>query len=541
MQAVMPIRALLNRLKSKRIDRFFFSLSEVRTIWALRKRFVARRSFKDGAPLNVVVDGFLPLTWVSFYYILLLLVLGNKSNREVKVILLCPNRRACYWTASRIYRYFFATSYICVDSYLSDEQFLREKTNSNLSHRALDVIGDLIEMKYDGVEVGKDAYYGFIRSKQTGTIIELSDEVREIADVVIRNCIVADKLIASFSPDLLLVTHSGYETFGPYVRVFLKRGVPVALTSQYGKSPERVFGRSYVGLSDFIGAKRRHAISFDDETWSEIRTSYGSKEDKLVDEYLNVRFAGNDKMFDGNFHKNTIRVQDQEIRHRLGIEDSDSRKVVLVATHFLWDDPGYDGLYHDYETWLEDTLRTIAQNSEVLWIIKAHPSERHYGTNRYVRDIFAEVFGDSCKDHIRFIDTDTDLNTYSLIDFSEAVLTVRGTIGFEAACRGRHVITAGYGPFSGLGFAAEFGTREEYRAYLLNIQNIDTEMTPQKMHSARMGLYGYFVKKAPDARVFLRGKNLSCYADMTAAELYAEPTLTRFAEKLLSGKGGDLL
>jgi hypothetical protein len=66
-------------------------------------------------------------------------------------------------------------------------------------------------------------------------------------------------------------------------------------------------------------------------------------------------------------------------------------------------------------------------------------------------------------------------------------------------------------------------------------------MTSQQMHGARMGLYGYFVKKAPNAHIFLRGKDISCYADMTATELYSEPTLTRFAEKILSGKGGDLL
>lgn len=521
------------------VSRYLFGRSEVRALRALAESIRYSRPALEAGQMSVVVDGFLPIKWLAFYYALLLLVVERLSGKRVKVILLSPSHRAQYWAAARLYTHFFPMVRVVVNGPGSQRHYGRVSVAPDCSD--IKCGDELFSFCYNSVNIGEDAYYGCLREKRVGTVRILDARDLKIVGAAVENAKYAEMVIDSFRPELMLISHSSYETFGPIFKTFLKSGVRVALTCPYGKFPRRLFGRLYTTLSDFIGVKRRHAISFDDNTWDIVKKEYGEIHDAEVADYLAHRFAGDDAMFDGRFHKNTLRADGDELRRQLELLPEDHRKIVLVAAHLLWDDPGYAGLYRDYEIWLRETLKIIARNREVLWLVKAHPSEVHYGTNRYVKEIFSEVFPGRCPDHIRFIEPDTNLNTYSLIDFANAILTVRGTIGFEAACRGRAVISAGDSPFTDLGFAVEFDDIPAYEAYLLGIQHENTELDPARVRLARMGLYGYLLRKAPISEIFSRGVDLGKYANGKPDELLQDGTLTRFAETLLAKKAGDLL
>ena len=51
----------------------------------------------------------------------------------------------------------------------------------------------------------------------------------------------------------------------------------------------------------------------------------------------------------------------------------------------------------------------------------------------------------------------------------DACLTIRGTIGIEAALFDKHVITAGSSRYSKLGFTKDFKNKYEYLKYIKNL------------------------------------------------------------------------
>ena len=63
----------------------------------------------------------------------------------------------------------------------------------------------------------------------------------------------------------------------------------------------------------------------------------------------------------------------------------------------------------------------------------------------------------------------SDLSTTSIFNISKTVVTVSGTIGFEAACLGIKPIISGEAPYSDFGVAYEPKNKLEYFSILKNI------------------------------------------------------------------------
>lgn len=522
-------------------SRLFFTPKEKNSLLALKARYFAQEDQCTGTPYVVLVEGFLASRFVALYYTLLLLLIQHKTGRPVRVVLLTTKSVAKRFAASRLYGLFFPLVTVNAEEVLDAQEANRARCEALDLESKSSTPRELFELRYKGVRIGRDVYYAHIRNKLVGTVEKVDFEVQQVLHEAVRNYAVANKVIDRYQPALLLITDNCYEKFSPYFYSCLSRSIPVALTVAFAAGTGKVGGRMYTSLADAQEVVRRYTFSFDDNTWGWVKQGYGPREDEMVDQYLQQRFAGNDLTFNGDYHKNTSRLIGAEMSKALGIAEGDSRRRVLIAAHLLWDDPGYEGLFADYEIWVKETLQTIACNREVLWILKAHPSEKHMGAVKTVQHVVHDVFGQTLPENIRFLDGDTTLNTYSLIDHVDAVLTVRGTIGFEAGCKGKPVITAGDGPFSGLGFSTEFTTPNEYRTYLLNFHQVAIAASADQIRRARMALYGYFVLKMPVSKVLLRGEDLSSYGDLGVHELRSDPTLNRFAEKLASQSSGDLL
>ncbi len=85
-----------------------------------------------------------------------------------------------------------------------------------------------------------------------------------------------------------------------------------------------------------------------------------------------------------------------------------------------------------------------------------------------LRRYFAEL-----PPHVSFIPADNDISTHSLFSLMDVCVTVRGTVGIEAARLGIPVITAGDGPYSDLGFTIDCRSREHYLSRLAQVQTIE--------------------------------------------------------------------
>jgi len=533
---------IIHRTKKRLIsllERFILRSEERAAIKKLQHEF-SQQQEKVGKPLTVAVDGLLCMRFVFLYYLFLLLLLRYKSERPVQLVVICGDRKNCHAAANRMYSWFFPTVYVPLEGFLTDSELKQAAVDvQDILEKAADG-NALFSLWYKGFNIGQDVYYAYLRDKLIGTINQTPSDLAIIIRRAVNYTNVAEKLIRIHKPEYLLITDNCYATFSPLFHTFLRHDIPVGLTVTHASGTGKVCGRLYTSIDEAENVTRRYPFSYTDETWQQLLIDYDDNSDEITGAYLRERFAGNDLIFDGSYHKFTTRISNDALRKELGVP-SFCRKTVLLAAHLFWDNPGYKGLYRDYELWLKDTLDIIAENPFVCWIVKAHPSEIRIGTNRYARDVFHERFSSDIPPHIVFLDADTKLNTYSLIDFVDAVLTVRGTIGFEAACKGKLVVTAGTGPHSGLDIAKEFSSKEEYRTYLLGFHNVNTTLDELYLKNARMALYGYFTLKAPCSPMLKRGDRLAAYANLSSDELYNDAVLNRIVDKMISKKGGDFL
>jgi hypothetical protein len=89
---------------------------------------------------------------------------------------------------------------------------------------------------------------------------------------------------------------------------------------------------------------------------------------------------------------------------------------------------------------------------------------------------------------------ETDINTFSLFEPMDYCLTVRGTIGIEAASLGARVLTAGSGRYDRRGFTTDFDTREQYLACLSAIESLPPTSQAERDRAKRFA-YGAFVRR----------------------------------------------
>lgn len=487
-------------------------------------------------PYVVVVDGTLGAEGVSIYYTFLLLAIQEALHRPIKVILLVNRRLHAYWCSNRIFSLIFDTSVVALDGRRLDGVALEcDRMMSNIQSQQ-----DILDLKVQDIHFGPNIYAGYLRKHFVGAMHPGAVGVREIMQESLANLALAQKTLECHRPDLLVLSHSDYHSFGAFFKKFLQNKVPALIGTLYGEG--RVGGRLYISLSDFENEPRNYAFACTPATWQQALRDYSAHDDGQVTAYLKKRFAGDDNSFNGDYHKSTTRFQKDALLQQLGINQPFD-VAALIAAHLLWDDAtsSYRNIYYDYMSWLQRTLEITKENHHVLWIVKAHPSELHMGTKDRVRDIVRTVFGETLPRHVVFLDADTHLNTYSLIEAVDVVVTVRGTIGFEAACLGRTVINAGTGPYTAQGFNREFTQAADYEHCLATLHTAELALTPEQVRNARIAIFVYLMNKGPKSTLLARVLSIVQLAQVSSLDVTQDALLKRFASTIIERQACDLL
>src|SRR5207248_6196585 len=96
--------------------------------------------------------------------------------------------------------------------------------------------------------------------------------------------------------------------------------------------------------------------------------------------------------------------------------------------------------------------------------------------------------------HVKLVPADSDLSTLALLGVTDYCLTVRGTIGIEAACFGIPVITAGTGRYDRLGFTIDPKTPEAYLATIATLDAVPS-LDACRTELARRYAYGVLIAR----------------------------------------------
>jgi hypothetical protein len=374
-------------------------------------------------------------------------------------------------------------------------------------HQAAEIVDratcveDLLPIEHRGARVGKFALSTAFRTLRVGRLdFSRADTRRVLTEHLASGMARAEtsqQLIDRIKPDLALFMGNRYTGQGELMDVCLERGVDVLTWFDAHRSSALMMKRYRLDNRD------RHHGSLSDETWQLLRNTpwTDAKRDELRRE-LHDTYAAGDWYARGGTQFNKRIVAADALRARLELDPA--KKTAVIFPHIVWDATLFWGtdLFSNYEDWLVETVRAACANTQVNWIIKIHPAHVFKQAVEGYRDEPAELRAirervGPLPAHVTVIAPDSDINTFSLFPVMDYCLTVRGTIGIEAACLGIRVLTAGTGRYDHRGFTTDSSTRESYLARVANIQELPPPSAHERELAERFAYGAFFLRPLP--------------------------------------------
>ena len=91
-------------------------------------------------------------------------------------------------------------------------------------------------------------------------------------------------------------------------------------------------------------------------------------------------------------------------------------------------------IFDDYYDQFQTTIKHAEKDIDSLWIIKIHPTSYKYKEENLIHELIKN------KKVQNIVICPNKFSTFSLIKFSDLIITGRGTIGLETACFGKKTI-----------------------------------------------------------------------------------------------------
>lgn len=355
---------------------------------------------------------------------------------------------------------------------------------------------ELLELKEAGVSVGKFAVSTLMRRRRTGSVDPIAVEGHDdlVNALTESRCAArhAKTIVDRLRPRLVCFYDRGYTPDGELFEVALASGARATTLNSAHKSGS-VISKCY-------GPHNRdvHFGMPSPELWQALRempwtsTHWNRLRSELEGCYVSGVWYD-----EVGTQANKTAVGKADLIVRLGL--SPDKPTAVIFPHLFWDATFFWGsdLFADYEEWFVEAVKAAVANPALNWIVKVHPA--NMVKNR--RDNFSGDFSEieairkavgELPSHVTVIMPDSPISTFSLFDLMDYCLTVRGTVGLEAAIFGKQVLTAGTGRYDGFGFTIDSSSRQEYLKRLRNLQSI-VPPTPAQTELARRYAYGLFM------------------------------------------------
>ena len=148
---------------------------------------------------------------------------------------------------------------------------------------------------------------------------------------------------------------------------------------------------------------------------------------------------------------------------RAGLDLPPDTRVVSLFTNLAWDSAviGRDLAYDSMLDWIADAVDAAGVLEGVVFVVRVHPAEEHWGTMQPVTGALGELPA-----NVRVIGPEQPLSSYALLALSDLVLTYTTTVGLEAAVRGVPVAVAAKTHYRDRGFTHDVRSPDELRSLL---------------------------------------------------------------------------
>lgn len=405
--------------------------------------------------------------------------------------------RSSFWPV-RYYRVFGFRHFVFFDDHLSKSSGNPLPQEIRVAINKLHTFSDVLKFEYNGVRIGKYALSTIARQLRLGTIDPQNLNVGPLLQTYLLHAIAtvqaAINIIELIKPDLLLLLEKSYTPYGEIYSVALNKRIDLIQWSSCHREDALMLKRYTQETKDL------NKSSLSDETWEMVKKMKFTSENEITlkNELLENYKSGQWFSEVGTqFHKKI--VSKEEIQTRLGLDPT--KKTAVVFAHLFWDEAFFEGgdLFGNFEKWFIETVRAACANPNLNWILKLHPAN----LVKAVRDNYKGDFSENISlkreigelpNHIKKLEPNSEISTYSLFDAMDYCLTVRGTIGIEAASFGIPVFTAGKSRYDGLGFTIDSKTPHEYLERLKTIHLVP-RLTQEQKEIAQKFAYALFVMR----------------------------------------------
>jgi len=406
--------------------------------------------------------------------------------------------------------------------------------------------GDLLKFKWQEVRCGKYAASFTMRKLRRGKLILNDNHVlRCLLEQLIysMSCAeAANKIIDQLQPKAMICVDRGYPPEGEFFDVCINKSIPCYTWNVAHKHNTLMLKKYTINNHDM------HPSSLSGESWEKIN-QISWDEDNRKDLFKELKFcyasgqwySGAGTQFNRQF------IDNSELINLLQLDPN--KKTAVIFPHLFWDASFFWGedLFENYEDWFIQTVQAACKNNKLNWLIKVHPAnivkdkrDGITGERSEIRAIKEAVT--QLPAHVKVLDADCKISTWSLFQVLDYCLTVRGTVGIEAALLGKAVLTAGTGRYDRKGFTLDFETKEDYLNCLSHLQDVQLPDSKQ-IELAQRFAYGIFccrplhlksvkVKFLPDEKASMSVEFLAnSFKDLDAME-----DLNQISEWIQSGK-----
>jgi hypothetical protein len=372
----------------------------------------------------------------------------------------------------------------------------------------VDTFEDFIALRYKGINVGKYASSTIMRQTRRGTLNFNDPLQKKLAkDSLSRSLSAAQGallLIKETNPSILVVVDRGYTPYGEMFDACVNENVAVITWNVAHRDNALILKRYYSKNRD------SHPASLSSQSWQTMLDLKWTDEhrqklhNELSSSYANGEWYGE---VGTQFGKKEFGAS--EIISRYGFDSN--KKIAVIFSHIFWDATFFWGkdLFRDYEDWFVQTVKAACENTKLNWLIKVHPAntvkDHRDGLISEPSELIAlrEQIGE-LPEHVKVINADTPISTWSLFEAMDYCLTVRGTVGIEAAMLGKTVLTAGTGRYDSHGFTHDFTSASNYLECLKHLEDLE-QPTSETKEKAERYAYGIFISRPLRLKTFTLG------------------------------------
>ena len=378
------------------------------------------------------------------------------------------------------------------------DQFVRPVDRAILERLLTSVhsFDDLLALTFNGARIGRTAASTAFRNLRTGSLDPAQEQDRRVITQYLSSALAhaaaGSRILEEIRPDTALFVDRGYTPQGELFDQCVAQGIP-AITWNAGHKGNAVILKRYNAAN-----QDEHPVSLSEASWQEaLRMPWTPSHRQKIREELFQAYASGDWYSEVGTQFQTKLHPPEEIRQKLNLDPQ--KKTAVIFAHILWDGTFFWGkdLFSSYEEWLVETVQAACTNTQVNWLLKIHPAniikdarDGFRGEPAELRVIRTRI--GSLPPHITLIPPDSDITTYSLFEATDYCVTVRGTVGIEAALFGSPVLTAGTGRYDRKGFTVDSNSRREYLERLEKIQEIP-RLTPAQQELAERFAYSAFL------------------------------------------------